>query len=73
MKVIRHMSVNLEWLARMPKKKLAKTFKDENGKYYTSEEALELIFEFIREGKERIPLGRCDNFDFKKGCQGHKP
>ena len=26
----------------------------------------------MAEGKEVIPIGECDNFDFKKGCQGHE-
>lgn len=23
-------------------------------------------------GHEVIPVGDCDNFDFKEGCQGHE-
>lgn len=26
----------------------------------------------LAKGHEVVPAGECDNFDYKKGCQGHK-
>lgn len=30
-----------------------------------------LFLQMLSEGKEVVPYGECDNFDFKKGCLGH--
>ena len=45
--------------------------KRKDGTAYTADE---LKGEFIKElaqGHEVIPIGECDNFDYKKGCMGH--
>lgn len=36
------------------------------------EEAQELFWKLHSEGKRVIPIGDCDNFDFKTGCRGHE-
>ena len=41
-------------------------------RYMTPDEVREYFYDCLSEGKEVIPLCDCDNFDFKKGCQGHE-
>lgn len=31
------------------------------------------LLDALSQGKEVLPLGKCDNFDFKRGCLGHEP
>jgi len=28
--------------------------------------------DLLSEGKEVIPIGQCDDWDYKTGCRGHK-
>jgi len=30
------------------------------------------FYDELTKGHEVIPMTECDNFDFKKGCQGHE-
>jgi hypothetical protein len=41
-------------------------------KLYTAMEIREAFFDELAEGHEVIPLGKCDNFDYKTGCRGHE-
>lgn len=41
-------------------------------KLYTAMEIREAFFDELSEGHEVIPLGKCDNFDYKTGCRGHE-
>lgn len=41
-------------------------------KLYSAIEIREAFFDELAKGHEVIPLGECDNFDFKEGCRGHE-
>lgn len=43
-----------------------------DGSSYTPEELKQAFMDELAKGHEVIPLGECDNFDFKTGCKGHK-
>jgi len=59
-------------LTNWPKKKFNKMLvNNETGKYLTASEAKEQLLQWLSEGKEVLPMSKCDNFDYKKGCQGH--
>lgn len=49
-----------------------KMFKHENGTYYSPEEAKRALLDELSQGHEMIPMGDCDNFDYKTGCRGHR-
>lgn len=44
-----------------------------NGKKLeTVEEVKNFFAEHLNLGHKVLPLGGCDNFDYEKGCKGHK-
>lgn len=46
-------------------------FTDDKGNPLSPHDAREFLFDELSQGHEVIPVGECDNFDFKNGCQGH--
>lgn len=42
------------------------------GKTVPPLEARDYLYDCLAEGKEVLPFGECDNFDYKKGCRGHE-
>lgn len=45
------------------------THKD--GSKYTPDELKSVFLEELAKGHECVPIGECDNFDYKNGCMGH--
>jgi len=45
--------------------------RDNNGKMLTPTEVKDGFLEELAQGHDYLPLGDCDNFDFKEGCKGH--
>lgn len=43
-----------------------------DGSRYTADELKQEFLNLLSQGKEVIPIGECDNFDFKEGCKGHR-
>ena len=43
----------------------------DDGRKATPHEVQDWLMDELAKGHEVVPLGECDNFDFKKGCQGH--
>lgn len=44
-----------------------------NGKLLTSPAEVKAFFQQqLDMGRELLPFGDCDNFDYQKGCLGHK-
>jgi len=39
--------------------------------YRDIDELREALMDELAQGHEVIPMGECDNFDFKTGCLGH--
>jgi hypothetical protein len=54
------------------KNKAFSGFTNDDGSPATREQALEYLMDELAKGHDVIPLGECDNFDFKKGCLGHE-
>lgn len=42
-----------------------------DGSRYTVAELKRAFVEELSKGHEVVPVGECDNFDFKTGCKGH--
>ena len=53
-------------------KDLKGMFQDDTGKDVPVEKAKEFLNECLSKGWKFIPVGDCDNFDYQKGCLGHK-
>lgn len=43
----------------------------QDGRPMTRREAFEALCDELAKGRELLPMGRCNNFDYKKGCLGH--
>lgn len=42
-----------------------------DGTSYTATELKQAFMDELAKGHEVVPLGGCDNFDYKTGCRGH--
>lgn len=58
------------WNARDWKKATSYIKRDDGGKYTGPELRAAFVAE-LAQGHEVVPIGDCDNFDFKTGCRGH--
>lgn len=47
-------------------------FKKDDGTLMTAREARAALLDELSKGHEVIPIGECDNFDYKTGCRGHE-
>lgn len=50
---------------------MAKYIRRDDGTRMTGEEIQIAFMKMHKEGKETFPIGTCDRFCFKHGCQGH--
>ena len=44
---------------------------DDSGIALSPFEVREYFLQALSEGKELLPMGDCEGFDFKEGCPGH--
>lgn len=51
---------------------LVAMLKREDGSKLTPREAKERLLDQLAQGHEKIPMGECDNWDWKEGCLGHE-
>jgi hypothetical protein len=73
MKTMYHLSLDARHaLTTWDNKQFQGMFKHPFGKPMTTQEAKSLLLDELLRGHEKIPVGECDNFDWKSGCQGHK-
>lgn len=47
-------------------------FTREDDTTLTPTEAKAHLLDELSKGREKLPMGKCDNFDFKTGCRGHE-
>ena len=68
-----HMHIEVRAALRWPNSRLKGMF-SRDGVKLTGEEVRDLLFDCLAAGKECIPCGKCDNFNYGKdgGCQGHE-
>ena len=66
-----HICVSVRGALKWSDANLRGMFKDEGGRTLSGAETREVLFDALSEGKEVLPIGPCDNFNFKVGCQGH--
>ncbi|WP_333676806.1 hypothetical protein [Dyella sp.] len=58
-------------IKRITKRNLARMFKRADGTRLSAAEAKDYLLDQLAQGREFIPFGQCDNFDYKNGCMGH--
>lgn len=66
-----HMCINIRGLLKNKDRDLAGLFTDDNGKPMAAAQIRSELSVHLSKGHEVIPCGKCDNFDWKHGCQGH--
>ena len=66
-----HLHLSVKSVLHWPKKDLKGLLITEDGKRMTADEAFDALLDELTKGNEVLPMGDCDNFDFKKGCMGH--
>lgn len=70
--VIFHASLDVRRYLKAPKKALQHLFKHPCGtRSMSADEARDALLDELAQGHDFIPVGQCDNFDFKTGCKGH--
>ncbi|MBL8968252.1 MAG: hypothetical protein JNG85_14695 [Spirochaetaceae bacterium] len=46
--------------------------RDDGSHYATTDQLRDALLDEIAKGHEVLPMGKCDNFDWKDGCKGHE-
>ena len=67
-----HMCMSVRGALRKPDKEIKGILLHEDDTPMTASEVREALFDELAKGHEVIPIGECDNFDYKKGCRGHE-
>lgn len=59
-------------LMNWPLREYADLITDDAGKLLGPRDAKAYLLDELAAGHERLPCAPCDNWDWKKGCQGHR-
>lgn len=62
----------LRWDRRETKRNLKSITKKDGSRYGSVEEFRNALMDELAAGREVLPMGPCDGFDFKTGCPGHE-
>lgn len=53
-------------------RELQNCFRHDNGRRMSAQEAKYFLMDELAKGRKVIPTCECDNFDYQRGCQGHR-
>ena len=67
-----HMCMSVRGALRKPRKQLKGMLMTADGRSLSAGEVFEALMEELAQGHEKLPIGDCDNFDYKQGCLGHE-
>ena len=67
-----HMCVSVRGALNRSYRDLRGMFRHYDGRLMTGREVQQVLMDELSKGHEVIPACECDNFDYKKGCQGHE-
>lgn len=70
-----HSSYNILGMLKSMERKKSTTksiFQNEKGQFISVGEARNFLYENLSKGRRVMPMGECDNFDYRKGCLGHE-
>lgn len=70
--VYRHMRISIRGAMLRPDSELHRVFNHDDGRPMSVREARIALMDELAKGHLYLPLGKCDNFDPKEGCMGHK-
>lgn len=62
----------LRWSTSEAKRLMDGFHKDDGSPLASVDELRECLMDELAQGHEFLPLGDCDNFDYKTGCRGHR-
>lgn len=71
MGTIFHVGLDIRGTLKLSNRQLKGLLVDETGKGFTADQVKDELMDKLAEGKRFLPIGKCDNFDFQNGCQGH--
>lgn len=71
MEKLYHMSIDVRGALKNWTARESRGCRNASGSRMTLLEIKELLMDHLAAGHEVIPFGRCDNFDWRSGCQGH--
>ena len=71
-----HMCADVRGVLSLSDRELVRRWKgciktDDGRTLHDAVEIRNAFFDELSKGHEVIPMGRCDNFDYKTGCRGH--
>lgn len=70
-----HCCISVRGLLHQSKRELQRVLRtitrDDGQPFRDVEELREALMDELSRGHEVLPLGDCDNFDYKTGCKGH--
>jgi hypothetical protein len=66
-----HMAVDVRGMLTKPLRQFKGMLKHDDGRTMTPHEAREALLDELSKGRDFLPYGKCDNFDYKSGCLGH--
>ncbi len=69
-----HLCVDIKgYLMNHTKKRdYEKMFMHDDGRFMSADEAKQALLDELAAGKKVLPADACDNFDYQKGCGGHR-
>lgn len=70
-----HCCLSVRGALNWPKREMKKNcnwIKKDDGSRFTPDELRDALMDELAKGHEVIPMGPCDNFDYKHGCRGHE-
>jgi hypothetical protein len=67
-----HVSVNIQGLLEMHRRRKITMLLHDDGRTMTDAEARQYLYDALSEGKRVLPCSdECDAFDYQNGCPGH--
>lgn len=68
-----HMKMDIRGvLLNWTNKEHGNLFKHDDGRPMTPREAKWALMDELAKGRNFLPMGECDGFDYKTGCPGHR-
>ena len=67
-----HLCLPVRAALRWNKNQLDGILTTDDGRPMTIDEVFNTLCDELSKGHEVLPIGDCDNFDWKKGCMGHE-
>jgi len=69
--ITKHLHYTIEFALERSDKDLKGWLVDGSGKELLGKDVRALFLKYKSEGKRVYPTGKCNNFDYQKGCLGH--